>query len=68
MWNKYNQLMSGEFWRAKKGELRFLTGNSMGGRVRQKGVKCWKGSQITNKVSNVEWKGSQMLKRTSNNE
>ena len=33
-----------------------------------KGVKCWKGSKITNKVSNVEWKGSQMLKRASNNE
>ena len=26
----------------------------MGGRVRQKGVKCWKGSQKTNKVSNAE--------------
>ena len=31
-------------------------GRQIGSRVRQKGVKCWKGSQITNKVSNVEWK------------
>ena len=32
-------------------------GRRMGGRIRQKGVKCWKGSQITNKVSNMELNG-----------
>ena len=34
-----------------------VLGRRMGSRVCQKGVKCWKGSQITTTVSNVEWKG-----------
>ena len=30
--------------------------------LNEKGLKYWKGPQITNKVSNVEWKVCQMLK------
>ena len=30
--------------------------------LNEKGLKCWKGPQIKNKVSNVQWKGCQMLK------